>query len=56
MGTRPAHVKVFCNLSDHNSEQDDLDEAALARLVAEITRIADKPEYADIVLWVESVS
>lgn len=53
MGSNPADIKVVCRLSNHNSEQDGLDEAAFERLLKEIEKIADKPEYADIVLWVE---
>lgn len=51
MGRRTAEITVAVNLSNHNSEQDERDEALARDLAQRIKAIAEEPQYAEILLW-----
>jgi hypothetical protein len=48
MGRKTAEMHVYASISNHNDEQDDLDEAAWKKFAAEVRKLAQQPEYADI--------
>lgn len=56
MGSRRGVIRVFTRLTEHNSEQDRLDELAHEALAAEIRELVEKPRYAEIVVFVDSES
>lgn len=53
MGSRMGEIRVTTRLSNHNSEQDDLDMADFEALAEEIEALTRKPEYARIVVDVD---
>jgi hypothetical protein len=51
MGRRTENITVTVQLSDHNSEQDEIDEALARDLAQRIKAIAEEPQYADILVF-----
>jgi hypothetical protein len=52
MGRKAGRIEIATHLSDHNDEQDEIDERLHDEIVARVKLILEDPKYADISPWV----
>jgi hypothetical protein len=54
MGRKTVKLEAYASLSNHNSDQDDIDEHRWQEFCADVRELASRPEYADLNLMVST--
>jgi len=55
MGRKTTEARIYGSVSSHNDERDERDEAAWTAFMAEVKKLASRPEYAELGIQIDDM-